>query len=263
MPSGLITTGELAELIAAESPAILDVRGNLAYLKGHIPGSVATRWQEFCDPSHKVKGMLHPDHSVLAAGFSDLGVAVDRPVVLVSEPFENWGAEGRFFWMLHMLGHDDIRVLDGGYPKWRDEGRATAMLPTRPRTVKFVPNLRTGTSIDRDGVAACMNGAAPGTVVVDTRGADEFADQGHVPGAVNLPWSAMYRNDGTFLLDTDLLPMLEKAGISPDKEIVPYCTGGVRSAVVFMVLHLKGYPKVKNYDGSWWEWTHHKMPVSR
>jgi thiosulfate/3-mercaptopyruvate sulfurtransferase len=258
---GLIGTDDLADL-QAQGAAVLDVRGLPAYLKGHVPGAVATRWQDFLDPKSPVKA-LHPDSAELARRFAALGVADDRPVVVYSEPFEYWGAEGRFFWMLHYLGHRDVRVLDGGFPKWRREGRNIAHMPTRPVPAAFTALPRLETFIDREGVSACLNDR-PDAVVVDARSSEEFTKEGHIPGAVNLPWVALYREDGTLRDEAELRGLLAAAGITSEREVIPYCTGGVRSAWVFFVLHGLGYPRLKNYDGSWWDWTHGgEMPVER
>jgi thiosulfate/3-mercaptopyruvate sulfurtransferase len=261
--SGLISTEQLAALREGAGATVIDARGTAAYLKGHIPGAVASRWQDFTDPKSPVKGLLHPDSAELARRFGALGVANDRPVVVYAEPFEHWGAEGRFFWMLHYLGHDDVRVLDGGFPKWRAEGREVAHMPTRAVPATFSPVLRMDGFIDREGVAACLE-EAPDTVVVDCRSSKEYAKEGHIPGAVNLPWVSLYTEAGTVRPEGELRALLEAAGITPDKEVVPYCTGGVRSAWVFTVLHLLGYKRLKNYDGSWWDWTHDgRMPIER
>ena len=263
MATGLISTQALADLQPGADVTLLDVRGMGAYLKGHLPGAVPTKWQDFVDSDNPVKGILHPDSRVLARRLSDLGVSNDRPVVIYSEPFENWGAEGRFFWKLHYLGHTDIRILDGGFPKWRREGRDIARLPSRPRPGTFTPILNVETLIDREGVVACLNDS-PDTVVVDARGSDEVAKEGCIPGAVNLSWLSLYAEDGTLRPEAELRALCEAAGVTPDKEIVPYCTGGVRSAWVFFVLHLLGYPRIRNYDGSWWEWTAHAdAPIER
>jgi thiosulfate/3-mercaptopyruvate sulfurtransferase len=260
--SGLIATDALDALVREADPAVLDVRGMAAYLKGHIPGAVSTRWQDFLDPDSRIKGILHPDSAELARRFGALGVTNDRPVVVYSEPFEYWGAEGRFFWMLHYLGHDDVRVLDGGFPKWRREGRDVAHMPTRAVERPFTPIVRLETLIDREGVESSLE--QPGAVIVDARSSEEFEKEGRVPGAVSLPWSALYTEDGTVRPEPELRALLEAAGVTPDREIVPYCTGGVRSAWLFTVLHLLGYPRLRNYDGSWWDWTHDgRMPIER
>ena len=262
MASGLIATDALDALVRESDPAVLDVRGMAAYLKGHIPGAVSTRWQDFLDPDSRIKGILHPDSAELARRFGALGVTNDRLVVVYSEPFEYWGAEGRFFWMLHYLGHDDVRVLDGGFPKWRREGRDVAHMPSRATERPFTPIVRLETLIDREGVESSLE--QPEAVVVDARSSEEFEKEGHVPGAVSLPWSALYTADGTVRPEPELRALLEAAGVTPDREIVPYCTGGVRSAWVFTVLHLLGYPRLRNYDGSWWDWTHDgRMPIER
>lgn len=261
MASGLISTEQLEKLLEDEGATVLDVRGP-TYFMGHIPGAVSTRWQDFTDPGNPVKGMLHGDAQVLADRFSALGVRNDRPVVICSEPFENWGAEGRFFWMLHYLGHTDTRVLDGGYPKWKQEKRPANMLPSRAGEGGFTPSPDPATLIGRDQVRACVD--AGDAIIVDARTEKEYRKEGRVPGAVHFSWMELYAEDGTFLPPEKLAEKFAGAGLDPDRTIIPYCTGGVRSAVVFMMLHLSGYKHLKNYDGSWWEWTHDgKMPVER
>jgi len=263
MASGLISTEELADLRARGGVTVLDARGLPAYVKGHVPGAVPSRWQDFTDPKGRAKGLIHPDSAELARRFGALGVADDRPVVVYSEPFEHWGAEGRFFWMLHYLGHADVRVLDGGFPKWRREGREIAHMPTRPAPAAFTALPRLDVFIDRDGVAACLNDN-PDAVLVDARSSEEYVKEGRIPGAVNLPWVTLYREDGTLKDEGALRDLLAPAGVTPEREVIPYCTGGVRSAWVFFVLHVLGYPRLKNYDGSWWDWTHDGgMPVER
>jgi thiosulfate/3-mercaptopyruvate sulfurtransferase len=263
MGSGLISTEEFSALRAGGPFTLLDVRGMPAYLKGHIPGAACTRWQEFVDPDSPVKGLLHPDSRELARLFGALGVADDRPVVVYSEPFEYWGSEGRFFWMLHYLGHDDVRILDGGFPKWRREGREIAHMPTRPAPAAFAPVLRMGAFVDRAGVEACLNDR-PDALLLDARSSDEYRKEGHIPGAVNLPWSVFYREDGTLRPEDELRRIVAAAGITPEREVIPYCTGGVRSAWVFFVLHRLGFQRLRNYDGSWWDWTADPaLPVER
>ncbi len=254
MASGLISTQQLEQLLASGPVTLLDVRGTGSYLAGHIPGALATRWQDFTDPDTKIKGMLHPDSRVLAERFTTLGVANDTPVVVYSEPFENWGAEGRFFWMLHYLGHDDVRVLDGGFPLWKKEGRSVARVPSRAKGGGFTPIIRIESAIDKEGVIGCLNDS-PDTLVVDARSSEEYAKEGHLPGSVNLSWLTLYNEQGCLKPESELRDLLTAAGITPDKEVVPYCTGGVRSAWFFFVLYTLGYPRLRNYDGSWWEWS--------
>jgi len=262
MPSGLVSTEALPGLLA-DGAALLDARGMPAYVMGHIPGAVSTRWQDFVDPKAPVRGLLHPDSGELARRFGALGVSGDRPVVVYSEPFEHWGAEGRFFWMLHYLGHDDVRVLDGGFPKWRREGRDVARMPTRPVPADFGAALRMEAFVDREGVQACLN-ERPDAVIVDARSGEEYRKEGHIPGAVNLPWITLYAEDGTLRPEAELRRIVAAAGITPEREVIPYCTGGVRSAWVFFVLHRLGFPRLRNYDGSWWDWTADPaLPVER
>ncbi|MDO8546274.1 MAG: rhodanese-like domain-containing protein, partial [Nitrospirales bacterium] len=102
----------------------------------------------------------------------------------------------------------------------------------------------------------------PETVIADARAPEEYqgavqqgiARSGHIPTAVNVPWSQFCNPDGTVKPLEAVRALLEKEGIGAGKEVVCYCTGGVRSAWLYFILKLAGYEKVKNYPGSWWEW---------
>ena len=103
---------------------ILDVRGRSTYeFGGHIPGAVHSTWHEYSDPEAIAKGLLDPDLKRLEQRVQSLGINRDSEVVIYSNPFDNWGDEGRMFWMLEYLGHKNIKVLDGGWVKWIHERR--------------------------------------------------------------------------------------------------------------------------------------------
>src|SRR5262249_18282713 len=101
----------------------------------------------------------------------------------------------------------------------------------------------------------------PGTAIIDARSAGEFcgievraARGGAIPGAVHLEWTRNLKPDGTFKSPAELGEMYEQAGVRPDKEVVAYCQGGYRAAHTYLALRLSGYPRVRNYIGSWKEW---------
>ena len=121
----LIDTETLAQNLGREDLVIIDVRGQAAY-SAHIPGAINTTWHEYSDPEAVAKGVLDPDISRLEKRLQNLGIKNSSDIVVYSNPFDNWGDEGRMFWMLQYLGHPSVKVLDGGWVKW------TCLLYTSP-----------------------------------------------------------------------------------------------------------------------------------
>ncbi|HXH86458.1 MAG TPA: rhodanese-like domain-containing protein, partial [Nitrospira sp.] len=110
----LINTETLQNQLGQPGLVIIDVRGNAAYeFGGHIPGAVHTTWHDYSDPKAVAKGLLDPDMKRMESKIRGLGINHDSQVVIYSNPFDNWGDEGRMFWMLEYLGHKNLRILDG------------------------------------------------------------------------------------------------------------------------------------------------------
>jgi 3-mercaptopyruvate sulfurtransferase SseA len=221
-----------AAALVQAGATVLDTRGTIDFLRGHLPGAVNVEWRIGVVGGLR-SGTLGPPDAV-AAAFGALGVSRDRPVLVVGAWAAGWGEEGRIAWDLEYLGHADVHVLRGGIERW--DGALERGL-SRPRPAVFVAAVRSELRADR----AAVKRAA---LVIDVREPEEYAGSnayfaaygGHVPGAVNFPWRRVV------------------AGASPPREpAVVYCTGGVRSAFVWMLLSAQGQA-VANYDGSWWDW---------
>jgi thiosulfate/3-mercaptopyruvate sulfurtransferase len=226
----LVDPAEGAALVR-RGATVLDTRGVLAYLGGHIPGAVRVSWRIGVDGG-VLSGRLG-DAETAAAAFAALGVDDARPVLVVGAWDRGWGEEGRVAWDLAYLGHAEVSVLEGGMRVWT---AGTARWPSAPAPGHFTARVDASVRAGRDQV---------GGTVVDVREPDEYAGAtrygeargGHVEGAINLPWR-------------DIL-----AGAPvPDGPLVVYCTGGVRSAMVWLLLSARGHAGVRNYDGGWWEW---------
>ena len=120
----LIDTETLQRQLGQPGLVIIDVRGKAAYeFGGHIPGAVHTTWHDYSDPNAVAKGLLDPDLARTEKKLQLLGINEDSEIVVYSNPFDNWGDEGRMFWMLEYLGHRKVKVLDGGWVKWIEERR--------------------------------------------------------------------------------------------------------------------------------------------
>lgn len=260
----LIDSETLDRCLGEPSLVVVDVRGKAAYaFGGHIPGAVHTTWHEYSDPNAAAKGLLNPDTAAIEAKIQALGINPDSEVVIYSNPFDNWGDEGRMFWMLEYLGHANLKILDGGWVKWVKEQRRYEHGTVSPKPGTFKARLNPDVAITKDELKAIVRRPHPETIIADARSLEEYAGKevsgiprpGHIPTAVSVPWNLFLNPDGT-MKDLDVVgKLLDEKGLHPSHDVVCYCTGGVRSAWLYVVLKLAGYSKLRNYAGSWWEWS--------
>ena len=259
----LITTDELDGILDRDDVVVVDVRSKMAFLaSGHISRAVAATWHDFSDPASGIKGLLDTDLARLEKKLGALGISRERQVIVYSNPFDNWGDEGRMYWMLTYLGHPNVRVLDGGWIKWSAEMRRFECGPAKPRSAVFKAQVNPSLITVKAELRAMVAAPHPETVLADARTPEEYngsvqqgiARGGHIPSAVNIPWNQFFNPDGTVKPAGQIHAILEKEGLSPEKEVICYCTGGVRSAWLYFILKLAGYDRVRNYPGSWWEW---------
>jgi thiosulfate/3-mercaptopyruvate sulfurtransferase len=260
----LIDTAALEEQLGQPRLVVIDVRGRAAYeFGGHIPGAVHTTWHDYSDPNAVAKGLLDPDLGRMQQKMRLLGINDDSRVVIYSNPFDNWGDEGRMFWMLEYLGHTNLRVLDGGWVKWIEERRPFEHGRVTPKAGNFTVKVATRTAIAKDELKELIKKPHPNTVIVDARSLEEYLGKevsgiprpGHIPSAVHVAWNGFLNKDATVKELARIQAALEDKGLKPDQDIVCYCTGGVRSAWLYFVLKVAGFTSVRNYAGSWWEWS--------
>ena len=260
----LIDTETLEQNLGRPGLVILDVRGKAAYaFGGHIPGAVHSTWHDYSDPNAVAKGLLNPDLSAIEQKIRALGISQDTDVVIYSNPFDNWGDEGRMFWMLEYLGLDKLRILDGGWVKWVAEKRRYEHGVNSPQAGTFKASPRPDRIAMKDELKQIVKRPHPETMLLDARSLEEYVGKeiagiprpGHIPSAVNVPWNGFLNPDATLKDANAIKASLEERGLHQGQEVVCYCTGGVRSAWVYFVLKVVGYPRVRNYPGSWWEWS--------
>jgi thiosulfate/3-mercaptopyruvate sulfurtransferase len=204
------------------------------------------------------------------AGFARLmsqkGISRDTTLVLYGDRNNWWAAYA--LWVCTLFGHPDVRLLDGGRAKWIAEGRPLD-IGTQQRTPADYPVVErddTEFRAFKDQVAAHL-----GEPMIDVRSPGEYTGEllhmpdypqegalrgGHIPGAANVPWARAAAEDATFRTRKELEAIYAgEAGLSPGDDVVVYCRIGERSSHTWFVLHhLLGYPRVRNYDGSWTEW---------
>lgn len=260
----LIDTETLQQQLGRPGLVVIDVRGKAAYeFGGHIPGAVHSTWHEYSDPNAVAKGLLNPDLSQIERILSRLGVNHDSDVVIYSNPFDNWGDEGRMFWMLEHLGHTHLRVLDGGWVKWTAEKRPFEHGSVSPPAGNFKAQPVDALLMLKDDLKTIVKMPQPQTAVLDARSVEEYLGKevsglprsGHIPSAIHVAWNGFLNKDATVKDLPVIKEMLEAKGIRSRQHVICYCTGGVRSAWLYFVLKLVDYPNVSNYPGSWWEWS--------
>ena len=229
--------------------------GRDEYLAAHIPGARFLDIDEVADKSHPAPHML-PGAQQFGEAMERLGVGSDDRIVVYDNSPTRTAARGWF--MLRHFGASDVAILDGGFQKWLAEGRPTESGQPAPRRAKF-------DAIERDEIVTKQQLLA-GTELpwVDARGKGRFEGSepdpragvaaGHAPGARNLPFGSLYREDGTFEPVTELRRLFAEAGIDPTRPFVASCGSGVTANSLIFAAHLIGNDDIKLYDGSWSEW---------
>ncbi|MEZ5210995.1 sulfurtransferase [Gordonia sp. (in: high G+C Gram-positive bacteria)] len=232
------------------------------YDLNHIPGAVRLDWRKDLQDGVR-RDFLDAD------GFSKLlserGIAGDDIVVLYGGN-NNWFA-AYAYWYFKTYGHKDVRLLDGGRKKWELDGRPlNGETVVREATTYVAQPADASIRAFRDEVVESIGVKN----LVDVRSPDEFSgkisapahlpqeqaqQRGHVPGAINIPWSTTANEDGTFKSDDELTALYAEKGFDDAKETIAYCRIGERSSHTWFVLQeLLGKKNVKNYDGSWVEY---------
>jgi thiosulfate/3-mercaptopyruvate sulfurtransferase len=284
--SELITSAELAKILGQPNLRVFDCTTALEYLPpgsdmpynvvpgwktfeaGHVPGADFLDLQgEFSDQHTKLRFMM-PEVAQLEAAFGRHGVGTDSFVVLYSIGTAMWAT--RFWWMLKSLGFDNVAVLDGGWDKWKAEGRTIESGPAKGYPpAKFIAKPRAGYFVDKHQVRAARGDR--GSIVVNALNAQlhkglepsRYGRPGHIPGSCNVSAATLVDPDSkTFVPLADAEQKFGSQGFSRDKRVVAYCGGGISATIDLFMLHRLGYDKLSLYDGSMGEWaTDESLPI--
>ncbi len=247
-PSLLVSTERLQSLLTEPNLKVVDVRNALDFQRGHIPDAVSFPASQVVDPTSRIKGARRSDNH-LARVFAKLGIGKDSHVVFYDDRGGHLAA--RFFWIAHYLGHQRASVLDGGFPKWQEEGRPISKEPKRPDRKTFPIDLTPRRMATADWILEHMSDGD--LVIVDVRKPEMFA-KNHIPGAVNIPWNKSLSAEGTWKSPAELRELFESLGVTKDKNIVVYCQFGNMNAHTYLTLKALSYPRVRSYDRAWAEW---------
>ncbi len=265
-PEVLVTTQWVADHL--NDPKIRIVESNediLLYDMGHVPGAVQIDWQKDLNDAVRRDYLTREQFEQL---MSANGIANDTTVIFYGDKNNWWACYA--FWVFHLFGHDNAKVMDGGRAKWEADGRPMVKeVPAYPATA-YKAQERADYKIRafRDQVLAHVQSGMP---LVDVRSPGEYSGEllhmpnypqegairgGHIPGARNVPWARAANPDGTFKPADELRAIYEaEQGLKSSDNVIAYCRIGERSSHTWFVLtYLLGYPNVRNYDGSWTEW---------
>jgi thiosulfate/3-mercaptopyruvate sulfurtransferase len=235
---------------------VLDLRAPEFYSNGHIPGArsldifgislIDTR------PEPLAAFLWIIDHLIGAKGVSS-----DSRVVVYDAMSGERAA--RLFWFLEFFGHRKVHMLDGGFTAWVKAGLPTTQAAEPATRGNFRGRPQRDLLATADDILERLN--QPDTAIVDARSEAENQGTlvrskrgGRIPGAVHMEWKENLNPDGTFKSAEALRNQYAALGVTPDREVIPYCQGGYRSANTYVALRLVGYPRVRNYLGSWGEW---------
>jgi thiosulfate/3-mercaptopyruvate sulfurtransferase len=266
MENPFVSTDWLASRVGTPSTVILDGSWFLPaanrkpyeeYLASHIPGAVYFDIDEIADKSTGLPHML-PSPEVFAREVGKLGIGDGMTIVVYDE--SGLFSAPRVWWEFEVMGAHDVRILEGGGPKWRAEGRPLESGLVKRQPATFTPELHPELVRDADDVKAAI--AAHGQLA-DARPAGRFAGRdpeprpglksGHMPGAVSLPAMELVR-DGALKPMAELRAMMDAAGVDLDKPVITSCGSGATAATLLLALKLAGAKDVAVYDGSWAEW---------
>lgn len=251
----------------SEDPYIA-VPGRRTFEEAHIPGADFLDLQgEFSDTATRLRFMM-PGTAQLEAAFGRHGLGNGSRVVLYSIGSMMWAT--RFWWMLKSLGFDGAAVLDGGFDKWKAEGRPTESGPAKGYApAAFNARPRQGYFADKHSVRAALG--SPDTVIVNALGPQfhkglepsRYGRPGRIPGSVNVPAATLVRPETkTFTTLADAEVKLAAQGITKDKNVVCYCGGGISATIDLFLLHQLGHDNLTLYDGSMGEWGKDKtLPI--
>ncbi|ACU40624.1 sulfurtransferase [Actinosynnema pretiosum subsp. pretiosum] len=259
----LVSAAWAEENLAAPGVVFVEVdEDTTAYEGGHLPGAVRIDWRtELQDPVRR--------DFVDRAGFEKLlsakGIANSDTVILYGGN-NNWFA-AYAYWYFKLYGHEAVKLVDGGRKKWELDGRPLDKeVVEREATTYQAQEQDLSIRAFRDEVVEAIGAKN----LVDVRSPDEFSGKllapahlpqeqaqrgGHIPTAINVPWSKTANEDGTFKSDEELTALYADAGLDGSRSTIAYCRIGERSSHSWFALHeLLGHSDVKNYDGSWTEY---------
>ena len=268
----LLITPNQVQSLAENERVVIDTRPSWKYMLGHIPGAInLSSWKEFTLKSNGVAGQINQDKEFIVQKLRALGIDPRKTIVIYGDLSDKWRTDGRFFWMFEFYGFKQVALLKGGFQNWEKVGfpKQRGFGSSPKLSVLKTSDIHFNRDIMAEQKWIASRLGSQGVVLIDNREKHEFdgatpygsSRGGHIPGALHIDWREFFTPEGNLKPREALDALLKSKGIQPNQEIVVYCTGGVRSAMAYFVFRQLGY-KVRNYDGSWWDWSHNpKLPI--
>ena len=273
-PDALISATKLKEIKDQDDVKVFDFRHPAKYKVGHVPGAIQIYRSDEENPNAEYGGMRATPEQMEKL-LQEKGVN-NGDLIVIYDDRADYDAS-RMWWILTMYGYDNVKLLDGGIVRWKGLGFETST--SSPDLAKgnftfdrskmnidkwLATKEEVNTAIDKGDV-----------VILDTRSKKEYTGKsdrgdrsGRIPSCTWIEWKEAVnggksKGPRTFKTAAELKKVYESKGVTPDKEIIPYCQSAVRSShTTFVLTQLLGYDKVQNYDGSWIEWSAEKeLPV--
>jgi thiosulfate/3-mercaptopyruvate sulfurtransferase len=274
----LVSTDWLAENLTDPLVRVVDIRGQVAtkfvspgvehaeyrgarldYLAAHIPGAVYVDWTtDITDPDDPVPAQIAPP-ARFAEAMAVRGIGDQTRVVAVDQTGGQFAT--RLWWALNYYGHDDVRVLDGGWNAWKQEARPVETGDVSVARAVFTPRIRPEWRVAAGQLAAILDDPDFVGLIIDARDPEQYTGArrrgprgGHVPGAINVPRELFFAPGRGFLPLDEIRRRVRRRGLGRRGRTIAYCNGGVAATVVLFNLARLGYSDLANYDGSWNEW---------
>ena len=236
--------------------------GRKEFAAAHVPGARYFDIDEVADPDSDLPHMV-PTPARFAKLMAAKGVSGDSRIVFYDQ--KGLASAARGWWLMRLFGHEKAAVLDGGLPKWREEGRETeGGEPPAPSPGRFVADFRADRIKGIGDMKRIVRQGGGEALVLDARSRGRFdgsapelrpgLPSGHMPGAANLPYTELLAADGTMLYPAALRAKFEAAGVEAERPVVASCGSGVTACILSLGLVRAGFPEAAVYDGSWTEW---------
>lgn len=237
-----------AAALVSRGASVLDARDSGAYSAGHLPGAQLYAWSMFVGAG-PTRSRLRRDYQGLAHALASLGVDESRPALVYGATLSGNGEEGHAAWLLALLGHAEIAMLDGGMDAWRAAGRPVVTSVTTPRMGKFTARVQPALVTDREEISTLS-----AVQMVDVRTVNEYKTHGHLASAINLDWRLVMDEQGRVRSTGRLRSLLEDHGVTGGSKLLVLCSNCTRSAFVSAVLAGRGVLQTAVVDGGMSEW---------